>query len=788
MHANKVLVPICKERVREQQPMEIPSLLFFLLLLCLSLVSAAFSSNDSQNFIVHVSKSHKPTAFASHHQWYASIVQSLTSSTQPSRILYSYEHAATGFSARLTAGQASELRRIPGVLSVWPEQVHEVHTTHTPHFLGLANDSGLWPNSDYADDVIIGVLDTGIWPELRSFNDSELSPVPESWKGVCETGPDFPACNRKIIGARTFHRGYESALGRQIDESEESKSPRDTEGHGTHTASTAAGSVVQNASMFEYANGEARGMATKARIAVYKICWNQGCLDSDILAAMDQAIADGVHVISLSVGAKGLAPKYDRDSIAIGAFGAMEHGVIVSCSVGNSGPKPFTAVNIAPWILTVGASTIDREFPADVVLGNGRIFRGVSLYTGDPLNATHLPLVLADECGSRLCVAGKLNPSLVSGKIVVCDRGGGKRVEKGRAVKLAGGAGMILANTKTTGEELVADSHLIPATMVGKTAGDEIKRYADSKSSPTATIAFRGTVMGNSLLAPKVASFSSRGPNRLTPEILKPDVIAPGVNILAGWTGSNSPTGLDMDERRVEFNIISGTSMACPHVSGLAALLRKAHPDWSPAATKSALMTTAYNSDNSGSQITDLATGNKSTPLIHGSGHVNPIGALDPGLVYDIGPDDYVTFLCSVGYSENIEIFVRDGTKVNCDSQKMKPGDLNYPSFSVVFNADSAVIKGGRVVKHKRVVRNVGSSKNAVYSVKVNPPPSVKINVSPSKLVFTEKNQVASYEVTFTSVGASLMTVFGSIEWTDGSHRVRSPVAVRWHNDLVASM
>ncbi|RVX16872.1 Subtilisin-like protease SBT1.4 [Vitis vinifera] len=177
-------------------------------------------------------------------------------------------------------------------------------------------------------------------------------------------------------------------------------------------------------------------------------------------------------------------------------------------------------------------------------------------------------------------------------------------------------------------------------------------------------------------------------------------------------------------------------------------------------------MTTAYNSDNSGSQITDLASGNKSTPLIHGSGHVNPIGALDPGLVYDIGPDDYVTFLCSVGYSENIEIFVRD----------------------VVFNADSAVIKRGGVVKHKRVVRNVGSSKDAVYSVKVNSPPSVKINVSPSKLVFTEKNQVASYEVTFTSVGASLMTVFGSIEWTDGSHRVRSPVAVRWHNDLVASM
>lgn len=776
--------------------MKIPSLLVFLLL-CVPLVSAAFPSNGSHNFIVHVSKSRKPTVFASHHQWYTSMVASLSTSAHPTRILYSYQHAATGFSARLTAAQAAELRVIPGVLSVWLEQVHDVHTTHTPFFLGLEEDSGIWPNSDSADDVIIGFLDSGIWPESRSFNDSGLSPVPERWKGICETGPDFPECNRKIIGARSFHKGYESALGRQIDESEESKSPRDTQGHGTHTASTAAGSVVRNAGMFQYATGEARGMATKARIAVYKICWRKGCFDSDILAAMDQAVADGVHVISLSVGAKGPAPKYDRDSIAIGAFGAVQHGVIVTCSAGNSGPKPSSAVNVAPWILTVGASTIDREFPADVVLGNGRIFRGVSLYSGDPLNSTKLPLVLADECGNRLCAPGKLNPSLASGKIVICDRGGGKRIEKGQAVKIAGGVGMILVNTKTAGEELIADSHLIPATMVGRTAGDAIKQYVDSAPSPTATIQFVGTVTGNSVQAPKVASFSSRGPNRITPEILKPDVIAPGVNILAGWSGSNSPTGLTIDERRVEFNIISGTSMACPHVSGLAALIRKAHPDWSPSAIKSALMTTAYISDNSRGQITDLATGNQSTALIHGSGHVDPIKALDPGLVYDMDPKDYAAFLCSTGYSESIGIFLRgddddddgDNSKPKCDSKNIKPGDLNYPSFSVVFSADSInVVNRARVAKHKRVVRHVGSSKKAVYQVKVNSPPSVKINVTPSKLVFTQKNQVASYEVTFSSDDASLVTKFGSIEWSDGWHTVRSPVAVRWHNDLAASM
>ncbi|KAK6914678.1 Peptidase S8/S53 domain [Dillenia turbinata] len=207
-----------------------------------------------------------------------------------------------------------------------------------------------------------------------------------------------------------------------MNESVESRSPLDTEGHGTHTASTAAGSIVRNASFSQYAYGEARGMAVKARIAVYKICWRLGCFDSDILAAMDQAISDGVHIISLSVGAK------DRDSIAIGAFGAAAHGVFVSCSAGNSGPNPASAFNIAPWILTVGASTIDREFPADVILGDGRVFSGVSLYSGDLIDSD-LELVYAGDAGSRFCFSNKLNSTKVAGKIVICDRGGNARVK-----------------------------------------------------------------------------------------------------------------------------------------------------------------------------------------------------------------------------------------------------------------------------------------------------------------------------------------------------------------------
>ncbi|XVF25233.1 hypothetical protein REPUB_Repub13aG0195700 [Reevesia pubescens] len=754
------------------------SFFFFLSLLFIPFSSSSSSSDRPENFIIHVSKSHKPTLFSSHHHWYSSILHSLPPSPHSSKLLYTYELAINGFSAHLTATQAEKLKELPGILSVIPDQVRQIHTTRTPHFLGLSDGVGLWQNSHYGDGVIIGVLDTGIWPECPSFIDSGISPVPDSWKGICETGPDFPAsaCNRKIIGARAFFKGYESYLGGPIDETKETKSPRDTEGHGTHTASTAAGSVVANASLFEYAYGEARGMATNARIAAYKICWSFGCFDSDILAAMDQAIADGVDVISLSVGATGYAPKYYLDSIAIGAFGAVTHGVVVSCSAGNSGPGPYTAVNIAPWILTVGASTIDREFPADAVLGDGRIFSGVSLYSGDPLVDFKLPLAYAGDVGNKYCYMGSLSPSKVQGKIVLCDRGGNARVEKGAAVKLAGGLGMILANTAESGEELIADAHLIPATTVGEIAGNKIREYIKISQFPTATIVFRGTVIGPSPPAPRVAAFSSRGPNHLTLEILKPDVIAPGLNILAGWTGFTGPTDLDIDPRRVNFNIISGTSMSCPHVSGLAALLKKAYPNWSPAAIKSSLMTTAYNLDNSGNTINDLATGEETSPFVYGAGHVDPNRALNPGLVYDMDKSDYIAFLCSIGYDPlKIAIFVKDYT-VDCSEKKLgSPGDLNYPSFSVILDSSN------RVVKHWRSVKNVGTSVDAVYEAKVNAPAGVEISVSPSKLEFNAENQTLTYVITFASTdGLAADVAFGSIEWSDGIHLVRSPIAITW--------
>ncbi|KAI3951957.1 hypothetical protein MKW92_043398 [Papaver armeniacum] len=741
----------------------IPSITNFLTILILLLSSSlsqtkSFSSSyddeQTKTYIVHVSKLDKPSIFSSHLDWYTSALQSLpphlSLSSHPREIImYTYNHATHGFAARLTPSQATYLRSFPGILSILPQRIHQLQTTRTPSFLGLNENSGLWPESEYASDIIIGVLDSGIWPESQSFNDSGLSnPVPKKWKGICETAPDFPntSCNKKIIGARIYYKGFEAQYKHKLNETTDPKSPRDTTGHGTHTASTAAGSVVKNVSFYEYGVGDAKGMATKARIAIYKVCWSEGCGDADILAAMDQAVADGVDVISMSLGPDNQTVPYDKDPLSIAAFGAVQKGVIVSASAGNSGPGYSTGENVAPWFLTVGASTIDREFPCNVVLGDGRIFTGVSLYSGKPLEKVQL--VSSSDIGSQYCNAGELNSTQAAGKIVLCDPG--DIVPQGIAVKIAGGVGLISSAWENDGDVVDAESPMIPGAKVTFT--------------------------------PKVASFSSRGPNHITPEILKPDVIAPGVNILAAWTGAAGPSALEVDKRRVAFNIMSGTSMACPHVSGLAAMLRHAHRKWSPAAIKSALMTTAYNSDNAGKPITDLATGKVSTPFQHGAGHVNPNKALNPGLVYDIQPNDYVAFLCSIGYSQTqMSLFIKD-RKVDCSLNKLAagPGDLNYPSFSVVFKSSNDSIK------YKRVLTYVGKLGFALYRVKVNSPPSVKITVSASLLLFTSLSLKSSYEVTFTSLSNNDSNTtkmeFGSIEWTDtnSAHVVRSPVAVMW--------
>ncbi|KAK6245931.1 hypothetical protein SCA6_009021 [Theobroma cacao] len=735
-----------------------------------------------RTYIVHMDKSHMPESFTDHSLWYDSSLKSVSDSAS---MLYAYEYVIHGYSTRLTTEEAETLRKQPGILSVLPEVRYELHTTRTPEFLGLGRSSDLFPTSNSMGEVIVGILDTGVWPELKSFDDSELGPIPAGWKGECQVGKNFnsSSCNRKLIGARFFSKGYEAAFG-PIDETMESKSPRDDDGHGTHTATTAAGSVVPNAELLGYASGTARGMASHARVAVYKACWLGGCFGTDILAAMDAAVADGVDVLSMSIG--GGMSEYYGDTVAIGAFTAAAHGIFVSCSAGNSGPMPSSLSNVAPWITTVGAGTLDRDFPASLTLGNGDKYSGVTLYNGKQLPDSLVPLVyggsVSHSSSGSFCMAGSLIPEKISGKIVVCDRGGSARVQKGVVVKAGGGVGMILSNTDSYGEELVADAHLLPSAAVGQKAGGAIKKYISSNPNPTATIGPGTTKLGVQP-SPVVAAFSSRGPNPVTPAILKPDIIAPGVNILAGWTGAVGPSGLDSDKRHVNFSIISGTSMSCPHVSGLAALLKAAHPEWSPAAIKSALMTTAYTTYKSGEKIKDVATGGPATPFDYGAGHADPVAALDPGLVYDANVDDYLGFLCALNYTpEQIKSTThRDFT---CHtSSKYTLGDFNYPSFAVPLETALGGEGGAGVsstIKYTRTLTNVGDP--ATYKVYLHSQTqAVKISVEPATLSFSAQYEKKSYTVTFTATSKpSGTTSFARLEWSDGKHIVGSPIAFSW--------
>ncbi|CAF1770153.1 unnamed protein product [Brassica oleracea] len=392
----------------------------------------------------------------------------------------------------------------------------------------------------------------------------------------------------------------------------------------------------------------------------------------------------------------------------------MERGIFVSCFAGNSSPSPFSLRNEAPWITTVGAGTIDRDFPA------------LALLSATERTILELPCLkerLFQLSCCRLFTRKRLE-------------GGNDNVEKGEVVKAAGGLGMIIANVPDYGEELRGYAFKLPATTVGRKASDIICHYVMTDPNPTASIVIQGTAV-NVQPSPVLAAFSSLGPNSITPNILKPDLIAPGVNILAAWTGAVGPSGLASDTRRVEFNIISGTSMSCPHVSGLAALLKSVHPKWSPAAIRSALMTTAYNTYSDRQPLLDIATVEPSTPFGHGAGHVSPTTVISPGLIYDLTTQDYIDFLCALNYKSSQITKVSRGSYA-CDSNKTySVADLNYLSFAVN-------VEGSDTYKYTRTVTSVGGAGS--YSVKViSETTAVKISVEPPVLTFKEVNEKKSY-------------------------------------------
>ncbi|PIA49723.1 hypothetical protein AQUCO_01300461v1 [Aquilegia coerulea] len=666
-------------------------------------------------------------------------------------LVYSYGRSFKGFAAKLSDEEAAMFEGMDGVVSVLPNTKLPLHTTRSWDFMGLTKS--YISQSEGGGDVIVGMLDTGIWPESKSFDDEGFGPPPVKWKGTCQTADNF-TCNNKIIGARFYKsEDYDSS---------DFKSPRDSLGHGSHTASTVAGQVVDGASYYGLATGVARGGLPRARLAVYKVCWYCGCPLADILAAFDDAIADGVDIISVSLGSEVALP-YFRDPVAIGSFHAMRKGILTSNSAGNNGPGPTTVSNSSPWSLTVAASTIDRKFVTKFVLGNGQIFVG-SAINSFALNRTSYPLIwggdaanvsagvnsdIASYCGSR-----RLNSQLTEGKIVLCDT-----FWDGSGVMLAGGVGVVMV-------DYVDDytfAFPLPATLISLEDGMKVKDYIRRTKNPVATI-----LLGEAwkdVMAPVVFSFSSRGYNRITPDILKPDLTAPGVDILAAWSPVSSPSYYEDDSRSADYNIISGTSMSCPHASGAAAYVKAAHPTWSPAAIKSALMTTAYVMDPRKNEDMEFA---------YGSGHINPVKAVDPGLVFDADESDYVDFLCKQGYNTSTIRLITGDSSVCKNTTPGRAWDLNYPSFSL------AIVDGEQIMgTFTRTVTNVGSNATTYYS-SYNIPGPLQVELEPSILPFDAIGQKRTFTVKISGPKVTQLPLLsGSIIWSsDDGHVVRTPFVV----------
>lgn len=772
---------------------------FLLCIIFLLLCSSSISSKilQKQTYIVQLHPNTETAkTYTSKFDWHLSFLQETVLGVEEeeeepsSRLLYSYGSAMEGFAAQLTESEAEMLRYSPEVVAVRPDHVLQVQTTYSYKFLGLDGfgNSGVWSKSRFGQGTIIGVLDTGVWPESPSFDDTGMPSIPRKWKGICQEGENFSSssCNRKLIGARFFIRGHRVANSPEDSPNmpREYISARDSTGHGTHTASTVGGSSVSMANVLGNGAGVARGMAPGAHIAVYKVCWFNGCYSSDILAAIDVAIQDKVDVLSLSLGGFPI-PLYD-DTIAIGTFRAMERGISVICAAGNNGPIESSVANTAPWVSTIGAGTLDRRFPAVVRLANGKLLYGESLYPGKGLKNAEREVeviyVTGGDKGSEFCLRGSLPREIIRGKMVICDRGVNGRSEKGEAIKEAGGVAMILANTEINQEEDSIDVHLLPATLIGYTESVLLKAYVNATVKPKARIIFGGTVIGRSR-APEVAQFSARGPSLANPSILKPDIIAPGVNIIAAWPQNLGPTGLPYDSRRVNFTVMSGTSMSCPHVSGITALIRSTYPNWSPAAIKSAMMTTADLYDRQGKAIKD---GNKPAGVFAiGAGHVNPQKAINPGLVYNIQPVDYITYLCTLGFTRS-DILAITHKNVSCSGILRKnPGfSLNYPSISVIFKRS----KTTEMITRR--VTNVGSP-NSIYTVNVKAPDGIKVIVNPKRLVFNRLDQTLSYRVWFVlkkrNRGKRVATFAeGQLTWVNSRNlmqRVRSPISVTLKNN-----
>jgi subtilisin family serine protease len=687
--------------------------------------------------------------------------------------LYNYVYSYNGFAAKLSFDQATKLAFQEGVLAITADEAQALDTSSTPDFLGLRT-GGTWSFPAKGENVVIGIVDGGIWPEGLSFadrvekNGTTPSSAPTAkrayqqvpgWNGRCVPGEMFTAsnCNQKLIGARYYNAGWGGNAG--IDEQLpwEYNSPRDFGGHGTHTASTAGGNAMVPTTGPAAVFGAISGIAPRARIAAYKVCWETGaggsCFNSDSVAAIDQAVADGVDVMNFSVS--GSRTSF-LDPVEVAFLFAADAGIFVATSAGNSGPTTSTVAHPGPWLTTVAAGTHNRDGSGSVTLGNGVTYYGASVATAvgpAPLiDSVDAGLPGADPTAVALCFAAEdnggvavLDPAKVTGKIVVCDRGVTARVNKSLAVRDAGGVGMILVNTSAS--SINADFHFVPTVHLQNTDRAAVKAYA---ATAGATAAINAATIIYTAPAPFTASFSSRGPLLAGGgDLLKPDVIAPGQDILAAV----APPG----NAGRDFDLYSGTSMSSPHVAGLAALFKELYPRWSPMAIKSALMTSAYDVLDGG---TPAPNTNPVLIFRQGAGHVDPVDAADPGLVFDAGWIDWLGFLCGTGQL----------TASYCPSIRIDPSNLNTASIAI------GDLAGTQTVTRK--VTNVGDGP-ATYTASVAGMAGFTVAINPATLTLA-KGETKSFDVAITRTTATLNAYTGGqLYLADGTHNVRIPIVVR---------
>ncbi|MFB8084979.1 S8 family serine peptidase [Streptomyces sp. NPDC055992] len=682
-----------------------------------------------------------------------------------------YAVTTNTFSARLDARQLVRLAHTGNVVHIAPDRFHRAtNDRNSTDFLGLSGRKGLWKalggTAEAGKGIVVGDIDTGIWPENPSFDAPALTSRKPgtkdrhrpyrsgattlihkadggTFKGTCQTGDSFTAaaCNEKVISARYFGKAWLDA----VPESNRAGyiSPRDSQGHGTHTASTAAGNAGVRATAGGEDLGTVSGVAPAAAIAVYKALWQSedgqqdGGLTSDLVAAIDQAVADGVDVINYSLGGT-FESTYDNPA-QVALRNAAAAGVFVATAAGNSGPGAFSLDNTAPWTTTVAAGTI-KSHTGTVTLGNGTRHTGISTTVHRQVGPA--PLVLGSavrvsdtvDIYADYCMPDSLDPARATGKIVVCERGVNGRTDKSAEVERAGGIGLVLVNSDD--ESTDGDLHSVPAVHLDKAEAAPVRTYATTGGA-TATL----TGGGPSDVYPQVTGFSSRGPSLSgNGDLLKPDITAPGATILAAV----SPDG----NHGHDFDYYSGTSMATPHIAGLAALYLTEHPTWSPMSIKSAMMTTAT--------PTKTADGKNSDDVFaQGSGEVDARAMLQPGLVYDSGERDWLAYL------EGSGVGTATGVKA------IDPSDLNYPSIAI-----------GDLFGKQTVTRTVTATAAGTYRARASVP-GVEATVSPSVLHFSHPGQKRTFTVTLDVTTAPVgRAAIGSLTWTHGRTTVRSPIVV----------